>query len=283
MSEFSLRGGIFLSPMAAVGQDLESLVDAAAGMAALADSGLSLRTALEAVKSKNMLASELFQTIHVDEYDICEAKHGLANVLNTEYFQRWTTITVYIDLHWDVFEPQAESLKGALLDLWTYSIETWWSNRFACASGTGLACPLIFRVSWGQHAGDFEIFVDDEDPEDKRSNATMWEISVAALKDPSLLPDYDNNIGMGMVHEFGHLIGLFDEYEEGACDGGVVNTTSIMADMWTTTNPDFPARLFQRFADNIACSLVPLQWDATTAQATYTNLLNAVRSAAILG
>jgi bacillopeptidase F (M6 metalloprotease family) len=56
------------------------------------------------------------------------------------------------------------------------------------------------------------------------------------------------------AHEFGHLIGNKDEYQaEGECRGrDPINTGTIM----DNNTDNVPARMMQRFADNIGSNVV---------------------------
>lgn len=99
---------------------------------------------------------------------------------------------------------------------WEQGIEETWSNEFSIGTMSGQKYPIIvdvtFNGSWFHH----DVIVR---PGGGRSEVIHWNI----LDSPAIV-----------AHEFGHMIGVYDEYKRGAIDPQLktIDATSIM-----TSNP----------------------------------------------
>lgn len=133
---------------------------------------------------------------------------------SARYRQEGTHVIVRIRLNPDSGVTATE--MATLRTRWKTGIETKWSNRFACRC-TGTSCtgqaPLTFEVLWVTSNQHHTVRV-RRGPE--RSNMTTWDT---------------NDTGDVASHEFGHMLGLVDEYADAACPGRApINTGTVMDD-----------------------------------------------------
>jgi len=99
---------------------------------------------------------------------------------------------------------------------WEKGIEEVWSNKFSIATPAGERYPIMIDVFFKGPRYHHDVIVR---PGGGRSNELNWNI----LDSPMIA-----------AHEFGHMLGVFDEYRRGAIapQSGIIDTTSIM-----TSNP----------------------------------------------
>jgi hypothetical protein len=135
------------------------------------------------------------------------------------YRQEGTHIVVRIQLNPDA-NVTAQELQN-LRNTWEQGIENKWGNRFACccsqSATTTLGCTnwgaLTFDVQWVNSNPHHTVRV-RRGPE--RSNMTTWDT---------------NDSGDVASHEFGHMLGLVDEYADATCPArSPVNTGTVMDD-----------------------------------------------------
>jgi len=96
---------------------------------------------------------------------------------------------------------------------WEEGIERIWSGVFALETESGNRYPVIVDVSFRGPGFDHQVIVR---PGSGRTDELNWNIQDR----PELV-----------AHEFGHMLGLYDEYEGGALapQHGVIDPESIMA------------------------------------------------------
>lgn len=147
--------------------------------------------------------------------------------------QFWSHIVVRIRI-----VPNASIGAAALatqMALWKNSIETTWSNRFSCVRSKERACPLTFEVQWVTGGEHHAVNVA---PGFGNENKGNWFIST---------------LGSTAAHEFGHMLGLYDEYATATCPSRTpVNTGRIMDNNSGIVDVSY----FQRFASPIQSNLV---------------------------
>lgn len=183
------------------------------------------------------------------------------------FTQTWTHIHVDICIF---TEKQVQGLPDEgvsqgeldqLVSVWQPAIEGIWSNRWACGRPGELPCRLTVSVAFSLPAtigtrgfvtfpvcigGHHEVVVLNEVG---RSNMTTW-----YLGDPRIGIDGD---GVGVAHEFGHMLGLDDEYPHRDCPDRNISGT-IMGWVVLGDPGSVPARLMTRFANNIGSEVVPI-------------------------
>lgn len=143
------------------------------------------------------------------------------------YSQRGSYVTVRVRLDFD--SGISSATQQTLMDTWKAGIESKWSNRFHCCDGSDCsdACTLQFRVEWVTSNEHHRVRV-RQGP--GRSNMTLWDT---------------NDSGDVASHEFGHMIGHPDEYNDATCPSrSPVNTGTVMDD-----NTEVVERLCEPYCD----------------------------------
>jgi hypothetical protein len=161
--------------------------------------------------------------------------------LNARFQQIWTHIVVRINLNFDANIPVAT--RNNLMATWSNTIQRFWSFKWGCSVLGEVICRLTFEVQWTSNNPHHTIAVDQcsGGPGMCRENAGRW---------------FDITTGNTAAHEFGHLLGLRDEYNAPTeCPiRNPINTGTVM----DTVAECFPARLMRRFADNIDSQIVAI-------------------------
>lgn len=126
----------------------------------------------------------------------------------------------------DAYRAQAEA-----------NIEAVWNNKFKVRSDTGDEFPVVIDVTTtGPFNQTVTVFNNTRNTTDRIYSMTKW----YALSDTRSL----------QAHEFGHMIGLFDEYAGGAVDDpAILSSDGLMGLGALSTNPVMYARYYQQFAD----------------------------------
>lgn len=155
--------------------------------------------------------------------------------VKAKYKQTWTHVSVRIELKEKSGVTAAD--LNTLKPFWRDGIEDGWNNNhdWGCARSGELACRIKFEVEWVTKNQHFKIKVHVGPT---RSNSRNWDTEDDAWT---------------AAHEFGHLLGYPDEYDESECS--LVNTGSIMD---TRGSYLIPQRLMTRFAANIGSNVVAL-------------------------
>jgi hypothetical protein len=149
--------------------------------------------------------------------------------------QIWTHIRVRIQLNPDTGISAAT--MNNLMTTWRNGIQTTWSNRWGCGRLGEATCRLTFEVQWVNTNQHHSVRVRAGPA---RSNSGTWDtMDTAAVAS----------------HEFGHLIGLADEYIDTACPmRNPVNSGTVMHNNSNT----IPERMMDRFAGNIGSNVVSI-------------------------
>jgi len=144
--------------------------------------------------------------------------------------QQGTNITARIQL--DPDSDVSASLLTEVKDRWKRGIEDKWSYRFAC----GGSCALTFQVVWTSSNPHLVVRVKKGGG---RSNLGLW---------------HTDDSGNVASHEFGHLLGHPDEYDESSVcpNRSPVNTGTVMDD-----NTEVVQRLCAPFCDRLGQSTGP--------------------------
>ncbi len=147
------------------------------------------------------------------------------------YDIEFTDNKVYVNVAIDlipaggVTKPELDRIKPS----WEKGIEEIWSGKFALVTPSGQQYPIIIDAHFKGHRFHHKVIVH---PECGRSDELNWNIFDSPLI---------------AAHEFGHMLGAFDEYMRGATasQSGIIDNTSIM-----TCNPTHGVtyeRHYQRF------------------------------------
>lgn len=145
------------------------------------------------------------------------------------------TSTFYYGLYVDVqinFVP-GEGVTQDQVDAaktgWIQGIEDAWNNQFDLLKDYTYEFPIDFAVTTD---GPFDQIVTVQSG-DGRASVNEW---------------FLDNTGLVAAHEFGHMLGLFDEYTDGAVDP---DNPIISTDLMGSIDPgtEVAARYYQQYAD----------------------------------
>lgn len=150
--------------------------------------------------------------------------------------QTWTRIIIRIRLNPDAGIPAATI--ATLQNNWRQGIRNIWNNKWACGGlPTELASRIIFDVQWVNNNPHHTVRVRVGPA---GSNMTTWDTA---------------DTGNVAAHEFGHMLGLPDEYIDTDCPArNPVNTGTVM----DNNSNNVPNRMMQRIANNIGTNVVPI-------------------------
>jgi hypothetical protein len=117
-------------------------------------------------------------------------------------------VAVKLIPHGGVNSLDLDRVKGP----WEACIEEVWSRRYALKTGDGRQYPIVVDVTFNGPRYHHQVIVR---PKGGRSDSLNWNL----MNSPAMA-----------AHEFGHLLGVFDEYWPGATDpdGRIIDATSIM-------------------------------------------------------
>ncbi len=149
--------------------------------------------------------------------------------------QTWTHIRIRIRLNPDAGITAAT--MNTLRTTWENGIEPTWSNQWGCGHAGELPCALTFEVLWVTTNPHHTVRVR---PGPAGTNMTTWDTM---------------DSGGVAAHEYGHMLGLIDEYVDARCPGrSPVNTGTVM----DNNSANVPSRMMTRFATNIGSSVVSI-------------------------
>ena len=161
--------------------------------------------------------------------------------------QTWTHIRILIRLNPDA--DVSNATINTLRTRWQNGIQNIWNNQWGCGHSGELTCRLSFEAVWvnsGQHhtvrvnTGQ-KCTNDAGNPIVCRTNKGRW---------------HTGDAGSTAAHEFGHMLGLVDEYpEDPPCpDRDPVNTWTVMHN----NSANVPSRMMTRFANNIGSNVAAI-------------------------
>jgi len=134
---------------------------------------------------------------------------GLAGDLNGPQLQ--VAIAIYLD---------GDDPGAALRDFWQDGIQQLWSDQYFITYGSE-SYPIEFTVEWASDpdAADQTVTV---------YNSSGWTNMGEWYMDSGWDDSWHAQIS---AHEYGHMLGLYDEYENGATHDGVTYSYALMADL----------------------------------------------------
>lgn len=149
--------------------------------------------------------------------------------------QTWTHIEVRIRLNFSANINVAT--WNALQTTWANGIHNVWTHRWRCGRAGELPCRLSFVVIWVNNNQHHTVTVN---PSPGQTVMTTW---------------HSADGGGTAAHEFGHMLGLVDEYSSAICPNRApVNTGTVM----DNNSNNVPDRLMTRFANNIGSNVVAM-------------------------
>ncbi|WP_051340876.1 calcium-binding protein [Azospirillum halopraeferens] len=107
---------------------------------------------------------------------------------------------------------------GALRSTWEQGIESLWNGKAALSDGSALY-PIAFDVRFVDANPHYTVTVHEGNG---RYDMLNW------YTDTAWGPSYQDELA---AHEYGHMIGMFDEYAGGATFNGYTTTGTLMADL----------------------------------------------------
>lgn len=172
---------------------------------------------------------------------MCRRNHSFSKLeciysWTAAFEQTWAHIIVRIHLHPD--SGISAATMNTLRQRWKTGIENTWSERWGVGRpGEELTSRLTFEVIWTDNYDHHDVDVHVGNGGTDMSN---WHTG-------------DN--GDVAAHEFGHMLGLEDEYSEFWCPGRSPTGTGTVMDNNSNT---VPSRMMRRFADNLGSIVVAL-------------------------
>lgn len=148
--------------------------------------------------------------------------------------QTWSHIVIRISLSPD--PGISANTMNTLMTTWQNGIQSTWDNHWGCGRNGECVCPFTFEVQWvitnPHHTVNVHVGP-------SRSNMANWDTL---------------DVGSVAAHEFGHMLGLVDEYsEKSVCPNrNPVDTGTVM----DNNSNNVPARMMTKFADNIGSNVV---------------------------
>ncbi len=123
---------------------------------------------------------------------------------------------------------------NALKPIWESGIESMWNNKYYIRKDSLYRIPIVVDLTYDGPEYNYNVSVR---PGPERSTMTFWDTE---------------DTGRVAAHEFGHMIGLYDEYEDGATDptNPIHDNTSIMGSTAIGARPY--ARHFEGFRSWLA-------------------------------
>lgn len=126
-----------------------------------------------------------------------------------------SSVLVTVDVFLDGYDPGRKQKV-----IWEKGIERIWNGQALFDDGTDLY-PVVFNFRYVPSGQEMHtVTVHKGSGVD---NATDW-----YLTQKDLGPDYADEVA---AHEFGHMIGNFDEYQGGATLGGFTTTGTLMSEL----------------------------------------------------
>lgn len=126
-----------------------------------------------------------------------------------------TAFTVQTRIHLTGDDP------GAYKQVWEAGIEQIWSNKYSLSDGSGQYAIRV-DVQFVDSGADYEVAVHSGSGGGDMLN---WYL------DTAWGPSYQDELA---AHEFGHMLGAFDEYAGGATHLGQTASGTIMSDLTAT-------------------------------------------------
>lgn len=208
------------------------------------------------IPSEGAVLRPILESMAREEYSFDYIENcGTRNYGGTAKFtQIWTHIVVRINLNFDTAIPN--TTRNTQMTTWRDTIQRFWSLKWGCSNSGEATCRLTFEVQWTSDSSHHTVRVTPCIAGSScRENSGRW---------------FDNTMGSTAAHEFGHLLGLKDEYnptwDPTECPNrNPVDTGTIM----DSNVQCFPARLMTRFADNIESQIVAIpEWTHNPALCT---------------
>jgi hypothetical protein len=169
-----------------------------------------------------------------------ESSFGVSECIynwTASFQQIWSHIIVRIRLNSDAGIPIAT--MNTLRTTWQTGIQSTWSNQWGCGRPGEATCSLTFEVQWVGN-NEHHVVQIRQCPQGTfcQTNKGLW---------------HTGDTGAVAAHEFGHMLGNSDEYADTSCPSrNPVNSGTIM----DNNSNNIPARLMQRFADNLGSNIV---------------------------
>ncbi|WP_428388462.1 hypothetical protein [Mucisphaera sp.] len=144
-----------------------------------------------------------------------------------------SSLKISMDIKLEFDDGISAAKQNALKDAWEAGIENTWNDKFDIIKDGTWRFPIKVEVNWVDPHHTVRVRTGPA-----RSTSNTW--------------DTEDN-GNVAAHEFGHLLGLFDEYTGGALDpSSTIDGTSIMGVSPTATGAPPKSRHYEGFRSWLA-------------------------------
>lgn len=115
---------------------------------------------------------------------------------------------------------------GTYRQVWESGIEQIWSNKYSLSDSSG-RYPIRIDVQFVSSGQDYDVTVHNTNG---RGDMLNW------YTDTAWGPSYQDELA---AHEYGHMLGAFDEYAGGATYQGRTTSGTVMSDLNQTVNSSY--------------------------------------------
>lgn len=144
-------------------------------------------------------------------------------VVDKDYFIEYTDnkLRIHSEIQFTLTEGVSEEELVTLKSVWEMGIENLWNSKYEILKDNEYVIPILIDVTFDGPTFNHTVTVK---PGAGRANEHEW---------------YVSDSGLVAAHEFGHMLGLFDEYVGGATDpaGEIIDATSIMGSVEEGARP----------------------------------------------
>lgn len=192
------------------------------------------------VKKKVLAGWASFSPLHIRLNSLARTEYSFSMSecifsWTAAFEQTWSEIVIRIRLNPDagITPTTMQNLRAA----WRNGIVNTWSNRWGIGHAGELTCPLAFDVQWV-------------------TSNEHHNVRVRLGPDATVMDTWDTtDPGGTAAHEYGHMLGLVDEYVDSRCTSRSPTITGTVMD---NNSNVVPQRMMNRCATNVGSNVVAI-------------------------